>query len=78
MNKNNLDKLNKILDEIRPALQRDGGDLELVDYDAEQGIIKIHFIGACASCPLADITLHQLIEQQLKEQMPEVKQVIAV
>ncbi len=78
MNKNNLDKLNKILDEVRPALQRDGGDLDLVEFDQDNGIVKIHFTGACAQCPLADVTLHQLIEQQIKEQMPDVKQVMAV
>mgnify|MGYP003967156093 CR=1 FL=1 len=78
MSNNNLDKLNKILDEVRPALQRDGGDLDLVDYDAKEGIVKIHFIGACANCPLADVTLHHLIEQQLIEQMPSIKKVIAV
>ncbi len=78
MSNNNLDKLNKILDEIRPALQRDGGDLDLVEYDSKEGVVKIHFTGACAHCPLSDVTLHHLIEHRIKEDMPEIKKVIAV
>jgi Fe-S cluster biogenesis protein NfuA len=78
MSDNNLDKLNKILDEVRPALQRDGGDLILVEFDDKEGIVKIHFTGACANCSLADVTLHHLIEHRIREDMPEIKQVMAV
>lgn len=72
------DKLNKILDNIRPALERDGGNLELISYDKKKGIIEITFQGACAHCSLADVTLKHLIESEIKAQMPEVKEVRAV
>ena len=72
------DKLNKILDKVRPALERDGGNLELVNYDEKKGTVEIKFQGACAGCPMADVTLKQIIESEIKEQMPEVKEVRAV
>ncbi|MFA6467201.1 MAG: NifU family protein [Patescibacteria group bacterium] len=72
------DKLNKILDNIRPALERDGGNLELISYDKKKGIIEITFQGACAHCSLADVTLKHLIEAEIRAQMPEVKEVRAV
>lgn len=72
------DKLDKILDQIRPALERDGGNLELVNYDEKKGIVEVHFQGACAHCPLADVTLKNLIEAEITSQMPEVKEVRAV
>ncbi|MBT4209458.1 MAG: NifU family protein [Candidatus Komeilibacteria bacterium] len=79
MKKNkNLDKLNKILDEVRPALERDGGNLELINYDQKKGLVEITFQGACAHCPLADVTLKHLIEAEIKGQMPEIKEVRAV
>lgn len=73
-----LDKLNKILDEIRPALERDGGNLELINYDKKKGIVEIMFQGACAHCSLADVTLKHLIEAEVKAQMPNVKEVRAI
>ena len=78
--KNNpkLDKLNKILDRIRPALERDGGNLQLVNYDAKKGIVEVSFQGACAHCSLADVTLKHLIEAEIRDQMPEVKEVRSV
>jgi Fe-S cluster biogenesis protein NfuA len=73
-----LDKLNKILDEVRPALERDGGNLELISYDKKKGIVDITFQGACAHCPLADVTLKHLIEAEIKAQMPNIKEVRAI
>lgn len=75
---NDEDKLNKILDEIRPALMRDGGNLELVSYDKKAGVVEIVLQGACAHCPIADVTLKHLIEAEIKGQMPHVKEVRAV
>lgn len=72
------DKLNKILDKIRPALMRDNGNLELVAYDKKAGIVEIRLQGACAHCPLADVTLKHIIEAEIQAQMPEVKEVRAV
>lgn len=76
MTKKDKDQLNKILDKVRPALERDGGDLELIDY--KKGIVEIKLQGACAHCPLADVTLKHLIEQEIQSEMPEVKEVRAV
>lgn len=70
------DKVEVALDKIRPALQADGGDVELVEVNA--GVVKLKLKGACAGCPMSIITLKQGIERVLKEQLPEVKEVIAV
>jgi Fe-S cluster biogenesis protein NfuA len=70
------EKVEAALAQIRPALQADGGDVELVDVS--QGVVKLKLKGACAGCPMSTITLRQGIEKVLKEQVPEVKEVIAV
>jgi len=75
---NKADKLNKILDQIRPALERDGGNLNLVKYDQKRGVVEVSFQGACAHCPLADVTLKNLIEGEIRSQIPEIKEVRAV
>lgn len=64
------------LDQIRPSLQADGGDVELVDVD--DGVVKLRLKGACAGCPMATMTLHEGIERVLKERVPGVKEVVAV
>ena len=70
------EKVEAALAKIRPALQADGGDVELVDV--EEGVVKLSLKGACAGCPVAEMTLKQGIERLLKEQIPEVKEVVAV
>jgi len=70
------EKVEAALAKIRPALQADGGDVELVDV--EGGVVKVALKGACAGCPVATMTLKQGIERILKEQIPEVKEVVAV
>ena len=70
------EKVETALADIRPALQADGGDVELVDVD--DGVVKVKLTGACAGCPMSAITLQMGIEQRLKEQIPEIKQVVAV
>ncbi len=70
-----MNKLEEILDNIRPALVRDGGDLKLVSYNKKQGLVTITLTGACAHCQAADITFKYLIEQEIKSQLPEVKEV---
>jgi Fe-S cluster biogenesis protein NfuA len=70
------EKVEAALALIRPALQADGGDVELVDV--EGGVVKVALKGACAGCPMATMTLKQGIERVLKEQVPEVKEVVAV
>ncbi|MGD9118572.1 MAG: NifU family protein [Dehalococcoidia bacterium] len=71
------EKVEQALAKIKPALQADGGDVELVDVD-DSGIVKVKLTGACAGCPVASITLKQGIERILKEQIAEVKEVVAV
>ncbi|UCG10538.1 MAG: NifU family protein [Dehalococcoidia bacterium] len=71
------EKVEAILDKIRPHLQADGGDVELVDVD-DDGVVKVRLQGACMGCPMSTITLQQGIARILKEQIPEVKDVIAV
>jgi len=66
----------KALDEIRPGLQADGGDVELVDIN--DGVVKVKLVGACGSCPMSQMTLKMGIEEALKAKLPEVKEVIGV
>ncbi|MFZ5364157.1 MAG: NifU family protein [Patescibacteria group bacterium] len=72
------DKVKKILDEIRPSLQADGGDVELVDVDEKSGVVKVKLVGACHHCPMAAMTLEQGIARVLKAKIKEVKEVRAV
>ena len=67
-------EVEKVLDEVRPGLQADGGDVELVDV-TEDGIVKVKLTGACAGCPMSTLTLKMAIEKRLKEKIPEVKAV---
>jgi Fe-S cluster biogenesis protein NfuA len=67
------EKVEKVLNEIRPMLQRDGGDVELVSV--EDGVVKVRLQGACAGCPMSQMTLRNGIEKVLKEKVPEVKAV---
>lgn len=70
-------KVAQILEKIRPAIQSDGGDIELVDVTAE-GVVHIRFHGACVGCPSSSMTLQHGIENNLKERLPEVKSVVPV
>jgi Fe-S cluster biogenesis protein NfuA len=66
----------KALSEIRPLLKADGGDVELVDV--QDGVVKVRLKGACGSCPMSTLTLKNGVERILKEQVPDVKEVVAV
>ncbi|MFA5008007.1 MAG: NifU family protein [Candidatus Omnitrophota bacterium] len=68
------EKVEKALKGIRPALQADGGDVELVEV-TEDGVVKLRLKGACGCCPMSTYTLKLGIEQRLKEEIPEVKTV---
>ena len=70
------EKIEKALATIRPALQADGGDIQLVSV--EDGIVKVRLIGACSGCPMSQMTMAQGVEQAIKKAVPEVKKVIAV
>lgn len=71
------EQVEQALDRIRPALQQDGGDLELIDV-TDDGTVKIKLTGACGSCPMSQMTLKMGIEQRLREEVPEVALVEAV
>lgn len=68
-----LEQVEEVLDKLRPFLQRDGGDCELVGVD--DGVVKLRLMGACGSCPSSTITLKAGIERALMEEIPEVKEV---
>ncbi|MBW2592324.1 MAG: NifU family protein [Deltaproteobacteria bacterium] len=69
-------KVEAILDLVRPALQADGGDVELIDVT--NGVVKVRLQGACAGCPMSQMTLKNGIEKILKEKIPAVKSVEGV
>ncbi len=71
------EQIEKALDKIRPALQRDGGDVELVEV-GDDGIVKVKLTGACGGCPMSQITLKQGIERVLKQEVATVKEVVSV
>ena len=70
------EKVQAELNKIRPALQADGGDVELVDV--KNGVVSVKLTGACGGCPMATMTLKMGIERILKSQIPEVKEVVSV
>jgi len=70
------EKVEKVLDKIRPSLMADGGNVELVDV--EDGKVKVRLTGACSGCPMSQMTLKMGIERLLKQEIPEIKEVIAV
>ena len=64
------DRILAVLDEIRPALQADGGDIEFIDF--HEGVVTVRMRGACGSCPMSMVTLKQGVEARLKARIPEV------
>jgi Fe-S cluster biogenesis protein NfuA len=70
------EKVEKALEAIRPALQADGGDVELVEVT--EGLVKVRLKGACGGCPMSQLTLTRGVEQTVKKAVPEVKRVEAV
>ncbi len=70
-------QVDSVLDEIRPMLIADGGNIELVDVK-DDGVVEVKLTGACGSCPMSQMTLKMGVERLLKEKLPEVKEVVAV
>ena len=70
------EKVEEALDKIRPALMRDGGNVELVNVN--DGTVEVKLTGACSGCPMSTMTLKMGIEQVLKKEIPEIKEVVAV
>jgi Fe-S cluster biogenesis protein NfuA len=71
------DQVQGVIDLIRPAVQGDGGDIELVNV-TEAGEVQVRFHGACHGCPSSNLTLHMGIERSLRDQIPQVTRVVAV
>ncbi|OCC16347.1 NifU-like domain protein [Dissulfuribacter thermophilus] len=72
------EKVQEALDKVRPMLQRDGGDVELVDVDEEMGIVQVRLTGACKGCAMSQMTLRMGIERFLVQEVPGVRGVEAV
>ncbi len=70
------ENVEKALQKIRPALQADGGDIELIDV--QDGVVKVKLTGACGTCPMSQMTLKQGVERVLREEVPEIKGIEAV
>lgn len=71
-----IEKIQELLADMRPAFQRDRGDIEFVSFDPETGIVKVRLLGMCRGCGLSELTLKMGVEAILKEQLPAVKEVI--
>jgi Fe-S cluster biogenesis protein NfuA len=72
------ERIEEILDSVRPAIRADGGDIELVGFDELDGVVRIRMVGACHACPMSMLTLKAGIEQRLRMQVPEVRSVESV
>jgi Fe-S cluster biogenesis protein NfuA len=68
------EKVEEVLGKVRPMLQRDGGDVELVDVQ-DDGVVKVRLTGACSGCPMSTMTLKNAIEETIKKEIPEIKSV---
>ncbi len=72
------EKVQAVVNKIRPNLAMDGGDIELVDVDEQGGVVKVRLKGACAGCPASQMTLKMYVEATIKREVPDVKSVVAV
>ena len=70
------EKLKSLIEQIRPGLQADGGDIELLGV--REGVVSVRLVGACGNCPMSSITLKNGVERFIRKEMPEVKEVVAV
>jgi len=72
-----VDQVKGVIDQIRPLLQADGGDIEFISMDDSTGVVSVRLKGACAGCPGAAMTLKMGVERHLKEKVPQVTEVVA-
>ncbi len=70
------EQVKEALDLIRPAIQMDGGDIRLVAI--ESGVVTVHLVGTCETCPISPVTLKQGVERILRERVPQIREVIAI
>ena len=71
------EKIEKVLEKVKPLLQRDGGDVQLVDVLPDR-TVKVKLTGACSGCPMSTLTLKNAIEETIKKEIPEIKSVVQV
>jgi Fe-S cluster biogenesis protein NfuA len=74
----NEKRIQEILEQIRPALHADGGDVEFLGFDEGEGVVHLRLMGACESCPISMLTLKEGIEKRIRSSVPEVMEVMAV
>ena len=72
------DRITEIIAKIRPHIQADGGDIELVEVDADSGKVSVRLLGACKGCPMSAMTLKMGVERHLKQHVPQVTEVVSV
>lgn len=72
------DHIQQVLDSIRPAIQADGGDVELLGFHEDSGVVELRLLGACESCPISMMTLKEGIEKRLVGHVTGVQEVVAV
>lgn len=72
------DRIQEVLEQIRPALHADGGDVEFLGFDESEGIVHLRLMGACESCPISMLTLKEGIEKRIQNSLPEVTEVLAI
>lgn len=72
------ERVEKVLEKIRPYIQSDGGDITLVSVDEASGIVKVTLSGACGTCPSSTATLKGGVERMVRQEIPEIKEVVAV
>lgn len=73
-----IEKIERVLETVRPAIRMDGGDVELVDFDESDGVVQLRLMGHCVGCAASTMTLKQGIEARLRASVPEVKTVEAI
>ncbi len=73
-----VEEIERVLDSVRPAIQMDGGDVEFVDFDEDDGVVRLRLMGHCVGCPMSMATLKHGIEARLKAHVPAVHSVEAV
>lgn len=78
MNEELISQIKKVLNEVRPHLQMDGGDVDFVGFDEVSGVLELKLQGACSGCPMSQFTLQEGIGRVVKERIKEVKEVVAV
>jgi Fe-S cluster biogenesis protein NfuA len=70
-------KVEKVIEKVKPMLAADGGSVELISVDEKKGVVTVKLTGACGCCPHAAMTLKHMVEKMIREEVPEVKEVLA-